>query len=163
TAIFSAVNPILFEPLPYPHAERIVAIRDAGLEGVHASVAFGNYFELATRSRTFEAMAVMRPWNPTMTSDAEPERFDGARVTAAFSRVVGMPPAPGREFDPADDRPGGPAVAILSDALWRRRFAADPTIVGRQIKLNDRPYTVIGVMPRTFENVPMPTAQIWTL
>src|SRR6266516_2261610 len=79
TAIFSAVNPILFEPLPYPHADRITVIWDFGNEGARVHVTFGTYRELLDRSRSFEAMAVMRVWQPTLTGQAQPERFDGQR------------------------------------------------------------------------------------
>src|SRR5258708_15503899 len=73
TAIFSAVNPILFEPLPYPHADRITMISDFGPEGAPQDVTFGTHLELVERSRSFEAMAVLKPWQPTMAGDAEPE------------------------------------------------------------------------------------------
>jgi len=163
TAIFSAVNPILFESLPYPHAERILGIWDRGSDGSPVTVTFGTFRELLTRARSFEAIAVWKSWQPTMTGAAEPERFDGQMVSAAYFRVLGVPPALGRDFDPADDRLGGPRVAMLSDRLWRRRFAADPAIVGRQIKLDDDLYTVAGVMPKAFESVLAPAAQVWTL
>jgi putative ABC transport system permease protein len=163
TAIFGAVNPVLFESLPYPQAGRIVAIWDRAIDGVRASVTFGTYRELVTRTQAFEAIAVMKPWRPTMTSATEPERFEGQRVSADYFRVLGVAPALGQDFEAADDRANGPNRAILSDALWRRRFAADPAIVGRSITLNDNLYTVVGVMPRTFENVLEPSAQIWAL
>ena len=130
TVIFSAVNPILFEPLPYPQARQIMTIWYAGADGSRASQAFGTYRELAARSRAFDALAVMKLWQPTMTGPAEPERFDGQRVSASYFRVLGVPPAMGRDFDPADDRLNGPNVAIISDALWRRRFSGDSTIIG---------------------------------
>ena len=163
TAIFSAVNPILFEPLPYPHAARIMMIWYAGADGSRASQAFGTYRELAERSRSFEAIAVMKPWQPTLTGPAEPERFEGQRVSASYFHVLGVTPALGRDFDPADDRLNGPDVAILSNGLWQRRFHGDGTIVGREVTLNDKLYTVIGVLPVGFENVLAPSAEIWSL
>src|SRR5262249_22124211 len=125
TAIFSAVNPILFEPLPYPHAERIVGIRYAFGDGAPGEQAFGNFPEIVARSDSFDAAAVMKAWQPTMTGPAEPERFDGQRVSADYFRVLGVHPAIGREFDPADDRPNGGNVVIISDAMWKRRLNAD--------------------------------------
>jgi putative ABC transport system permease protein len=163
TAIFSAVNPILFEPLPYPHAERVMMIWYAGADGSRASQSFGTYRELAERSRSFEAIAVMKPWQPTLTGPAEPERFDGQQVSASYFHVLGVQPALGRDFDPADDRRNGPNVVILSDAVWRRRFNGDGTIVGREITLNDKLYTVAGVLPGGFENVLAPSAEVWSL
>ena len=162
TAIFSAVNPILFESLPYPHAGRIMMIRDYGTDGLRSRVAFHTYRELAERSRSFEAITVTKLWQPTLVGATEPERFDGQFVSASYFRVLGVPPFLGRDFEAADDRLNGPHVVILSDELWKRRFGGDPTIIGRQITLDDSSYTVIGVMPRAFENVLVPSAELWT-
>jgi putative ABC transport system permease protein len=161
TAIFSAVNPILFEPLPYPHAGRIMAIWDSGVDGSRLDVTFGTYRELLDRSRSFDAIAVMKPWQPTMTGATQPERFDGQRVSARYFRALGVSPVLGRDFEASDDQLNGTNVLILSDGLWRRRFGGDRTIVGRQVTLNGNPYTVIGVMPRAFENVLAPSAELW--
>jgi len=161
TAIFSAVNPILFQPLPYPHAGRIVTIWDRANDGSRADVTFGTYRELAARSHAFEAIAAFKPWQPAIAGAAEPERLDGQRVAAGYFRALGVSPVLGRDFDDSDDRANGPNVVVLGDGLWRRRFGADASIVGRQVRLNDNAFTVIGVMPRTFENVLAPSADIW--
>jgi len=161
TAIFSAVNPILFQPLPYPEARRIMVIWDIS-QGLRADVTFHTYRELAVRSRSFDALAVMRPWQPTLTTEAEPERLEGQNVSASYFRVLGVQPALGRDFKETDDQFRGPRVVILSDGLWRRRFAADRTIVGREVKLEDNLYIVIGVMPSRFENTLVPSAEIWS-
>src|SRR5262245_30247601 len=162
-AIFSAVNPILFESLPFPHADRLATIWDHGPGGSRQDVTFGTYRELGQRSRSFESLAVMKAWQPTLTGRAEPERLDGQRVSASYFHVLGAPPAIGQGFDASDDRPNGPRMAILSDGLWRRRFGGDATIIGRQITLDDASYTVVGVMPSAFENVLSPSAEVWTL
>ena len=164
TAIFSAVNPVLFQPLPYPDPQRLMLIWD-GQGGSRLDVTFGTYRELIARNRSFNAMAVMRPMQPTLAGVAEPERLDGQYVSADYFRVLGVRPALGRDFEAADDPPydpNGPFVAIVSDTLWRRRFNADPTLVGRQILLNDIPVTVIGIMPTGFENVLSPQSEIWS-
>src|SRR6185369_4170597 len=164
TAIFSAVNPVLFQPLPYPDPQHLMLIWD-GQGGSRLDVTFGTYRELIARNRSFIAMAVMRPMQPTLTGVAEPERLDGQSVSADYFRVLGVRPALGRDFEAADDPPydpNGPFVAIVSDTLWRRRFNADPTLVGRQILLNDIPVTVIGIMPTGFENVLSPQSEIWS-
>jgi putative ABC transport system permease protein len=163
TAIFSTVNPILFEPLPYPHAARIMMIWDS-FEGVRCDVTFHTFRELAARNTSFETMAVMEAWRPTLvsrTGAAQPERFDGQSVSAGYFRALGVSPVLGRDFQPADDRFKGPHVTILSDTLWRRRFGGDSTIIGRQITLDGDLYTVIGVMPKGFENVLASSAAIW--
>jgi predicted permease len=163
TAIFSAVNPILFESLPYPHASQLTMIWDHGADGSHQDVTFGTYREVAQRSRSFDALAVMRAWQPTLTGPAEPERLEGQRVSASYFQVLGVAPTLGRDFDASADRPKSMKTAILSDALWRRRFGADPTILGRLISLDDDNYTVVGVMPASFENVLSAKADVWTL
>ena len=161
TAIFSVVNPILFEPLPYPHANGIATIWDA-YKTQRIETTFGGYRELAQRARTIESIAVFEPWQPVMTGADKPERPDGQRVSASYFRLLGVLPRLGRDFQETDDVFRGPRVVIVSDRLWRRRFGADRAIIGSQIKLNDDNYTVIGVMPQEFENVLSSSAEIWT-
>jgi len=162
TAIFSAVNPILIEPLPYPHAGRIEMIWYASQDGRRSPQAFHTYRELAERNHSFESVAVMKAWQPTITGEGQPERLDGQQVSAEYFRVLGVLPALGRDFQASDDVLHGPKVVILGNGLWRRRFGGDPAIVGRQVRLDDDNYTVLGVMPRAFENVLAPSAEAWS-
>ena len=113
TAIFSAVNPILFEPLPYPSANRIMTIWYAGADGSRVEQAFGTYRELAQRSQSFDAIAVMKPWQPNIIGTTPPERLAGQRVSASYFRVLGVAPMLGRDFDSSDDLQPGPHVAII--------------------------------------------------
>lgn len=161
TAIFGAVHPILIEPLPYPDAGRIAMVWDTDPDRARLDVTFGTFVELAERNRSFEAMAAFKPWRPTLVGAAEPERLEGQRVSWSYFRVLGLAPGLGEEFRAAEDRPGGPPVVIVSDGLWRRRLGADPAILGRPITLDGNPYVVAGVMPRGFENVLAPGAEIW--
>lgn len=161
TTIFSAVNPILFEPLPYPQADRLVMVLETFDNGSRNPGTFGMYRGLAERSRSFGALAVYKNWLPAMTGADRPERFEGQRVSAEYFRVLGISPALGRDFQAADDQAGGPGVVIISDALWRRRFGGDPGIVGRSVTLDDSPWTIVGVMPGGFENVLAPNAEVW--
>jgi putative ABC transport system permease protein len=161
TAIFSAVKPILLEPLPYPHADRLVAILELNGDGSRNPGTFGMYRGLAERTHSFDSMAVFKRWQTTMTGAGEPERFEGQRVSAGYFRVLGVSPALGRDFQTGDDHLHGPDVAIISDRLWRRRFAGDGAIIGRQVTLDDKLYTVIGVTPGGFENVLAPSAELW--
>jgi putative ABC transport system permease protein len=161
TAIFSAVNPILFKPLPYPNADQLMMIWELRSDGSSQPVTFGSFYGLQQRSRSFDAMAVMKPWQPAMTGALQPERFEGQRVSADYFRTLGISPVLGRDFKAADDQFQGPNVVVLSARLWRLRFAADRTIVGRQVKLDDNLFTVIGVMPSSFENVLAPAAEVW--
>ncbi len=162
SAIFSALNPILFEPLPYPNASRVMMIWYVDEDGVRAPQAFHTYRELTQRSQSFEAVAVMKTWQPTLIAADQPERIDGQQVSAAYFRALGVTPALGRDFQPFDDVFNGPKVVILSDGLWRRRFGGDASILERQIRLDDENYTVIGVMPSTFDNVLAPSAGAWS-
>ncbi len=161
TAIFSTINPILFEPLPYPQARRIVMIWYAGEDGSRIPQTFHTYRELAERSRSLEAIAVLKPWQPALTGADHPERFDGQRVSANYFHALGVPPALGRDFRPSDDVYNGPKVVILGNRLWQRTFAGDRSIIGTQVRLDDDNYTVIGVMPRMFDNVLAPSAEVW--
>ena len=161
TAIFSAVDPILFKPLPYPHASQIMMIWNTW-QGARSEISFGTYHELANRSHSFDAMAIFEPWQPTIVGGAQPERLNGQSVSASFFRAIGIAPALGRDFLPSDDMFRGPKVAILSDKLWQQHFHGDTTIIGRQMKLDGDSYIIIGVMPHSFENVLSPSAEIWT-
>ena len=117
TALFSVVRPVLFAPLAYPHAERVVSISDLGSGGSPVPVTFGTYREIEQRSRVFAALAVSRSWQPIVTGRGEPERLQGTRVSAAYFQVLGVSPVLGPGFAANDDRVGGPDVVILSDAL----------------------------------------------
>jgi putative ABC transport system permease protein len=162
TAIFSVVYAVLFAPLPYPHPERVVMVWDTAQDGSAFDVTFGTYRELLARSHAFDAAAVMRPWQPTLTGDVEPERLNGQRVGARYFEALGVRPAIGTGFDLSDDRPNAPRVVIVSHRLWQRRFAADAQIVGHTITLDETTFVVRGVMPEAFENVLAPTADVWT-
>jgi len=161
TAIFSAVNPILFAPLPYPHAERIAMVSDVGTDDSPVNIAFGTFLELVARTHSFDATAVFKPWQPTLVGNTEPERLNGQRVSAGFFRALGVAPILGRDFQAADDRAGGPNVTIVTNAFWRRRLGGDPAVIGRAITLDDNSYVIIGVMPAGFENVLAPLGELW--
>ncbi len=161
TAIFSAINPILFKPLPYPRPERVLMIWST-YQGARSEVSFGTYRELAQRSHSFDTIAIFEPWQPTITGGNQPERLEGQSVSAGFFRVLGVSPVLGRDFLASDNVFNGPEVVVLSDKIWRRLFHGDPAILGRAIKLGDNGYTVIGVMAPDFEDVLAPSAEIWT-
>jgi putative ABC transport system permease protein len=161
TAIFSAINPILFEPLPYPQASRITMIWDI-FQGARSDVTFHTYRELVERARSFDSMAVLEMWQPAMTGADEPERLDGQTVSAGYFRVLGIAPVLGRDFQASDDQFKGPKNVIVSDRLWRRRFDGNPNVIGQQVKLDGDLYAVIGVMPKGFDNVLAPSVEIWS-
>jgi putative ABC transport system permease protein len=161
TAIFSAINPILFKPLPYPHAGRILMIWNSW-QGSRSEMAFGTYLELSNRSHSFESMAVFEPWQPTMTGHDEPKRLEGQSVSARFFQVLGVTPLLGRDFRGSDEGPQASKVVILSDRLWRQLFRGDPGAIGHGLKLDGDNYTLIGVMPAGFDDVLSPSTELWT-
>lgn len=165
TAIFSAIKPILIDPLPLPRAGRLVMVWERSINGQPIHITFGSFTGLSERSTAFTSMAVMKPWQPAIAAGAQqndkPERLEGQRVSAAFFRTLGIQPARGRDFTSADDRWRGPNVVLLSDRLWHRRFGADPNIVGSQIRLDYQLFTVIGILPASFEDVLDPQAELW--
>src|SRR5688500_17611725 len=161
TAIFSAVNPILFRALPYPGAERVVTISDRAPSGAPAEPTYGTYEELASRARSFEALSATDLWRPSLTGTEEPERLEGQRVTAAFFHTLGVQPVVGRSFDSAEDLPGGEKVAVLSDRLVKRRFGGESSVLGTTIALNGEPYRVVGIMPPGFVDIIAPSTDVW--
>ena len=162
TAIFSAVYPILFAPLPYPHAERIVTLTERGKDGQPAGIGFATIKDIRDMNRSFDAVAALKGWSPTMTGRAEPERLNGDQVSATYFRVLGVSPALGRDFRAEEDAQGAARVTILGNALWRSRFGGDSSLVGRSITLDGIAFTVIGVMPAGFESLMDPQAQLWS-
>ena len=170
TAIFGAVNAILFESLPYPHPERVMAISEVNKDGSRGKASFGMYREFAARNQSFDALSLFASWQPTLTANGEPQRLEAERISWSYFRTLGVSPILGRDFQVSDDVLHGPNVVILSYALWQKRFGSDPTIIGKQIKLGETSgtgfsssdmYTVIGVAPRSFENVLSPLAELW--
>ena len=151
TAIFTIVDAVLLRPLPYHEPDRLVAVGDRSAEGEASNVGFLTVLDWRTRSRTIESFAIMRMWMPTLVTNGEAERLPAVRVSANYFAMMGVRPALGRDFTPDDDRPDHWRKLLLSDALWRRRFNADPAIVGRTVTMGDRAYEVIGVMPPGFE------------
>lgn len=161
TAIFSAVRPILLEPLPYPGANRIVTLTDRDGTGAPLAVTYGTYIEVAARSRSFEALAASDRWQPALAGGGESERLTGELVSAGYFGVLGVAPAVGRGFAQSDDVFGGPRVAVVSDSFAKRRFGSVRGILSQTIRLDERDYTVVGVMPPGFENVLAPAAEVW--
>ena len=161
TTIFSTVNPILFKPLPYPQANRLMMVWERHSDGSRLFDCFGTFHGLQERTRSFDALAAMKAWQPTLVGKTQPERFEGQRVSTDYFRVLGVDPVLGRNFEVADDQHKGPNVVILSDGLWRRRFGNDPSIIGQPVTLDGDSFTVVGVMPADFEDVLAPPAELW--
>lgn len=165
TAIFSVVKAMLLEPLPYPEGDRLVMVwEDTPRWDIrHNTPAPANFVDWRSQNHVFEGMAAFIGGafgDVALTGVGEPEQIHGAQVSSNLFRVLRVGPALGRDFQDNDDQSGA-RVAIISDSLWRRRFAASRTVIGRGIMLDGRGYTIAGVMPPSFR---FPTAgtEVWT-
>ena len=149
TAIFSIVNAVLLQPLPYPNADRIMVLNESSGPGQDYSVALPDYLDWRNDNTVFEHLAATRKESRNLSGipGRDPERISCALVTRNFFNVIGLPPEIGRTFSEEEDKVGAPLVAVISDRLWRRVFGADPSVLGRSITLHDQNFTVIGVMP----------------
>ena len=164
TAIFSVVNGVLLEPLPYPDPGRLVRVwhtpPQSSFPGLRTfGVSPANYLDWEREARSFEHMALFRFIGLNLTGSGSPEALTAAQVTADFFSVLEARPLLGRTFGRPESEPGAAPVAVLSHDLWKTRFGGDPGIVGRDVRLNDRLYRVVGVMG---PKVRLPDfAQVW--
>ena len=155
TAIFSVVQAVLLRPLEYPAADRLVKI--VGFErnlGTISNLSPADFLDFQRDATSFVRMGA-NGWVAlaTIGGSGEAERVGSVQVTDGYFETLNVQPQLGRLFQPADDRPDSPRVAVLSDGFWRRRFAADPSIVGQSITINAVPTTVIGVLPASFRHL----------
>ncbi|MGE5833630.1 MAG: ADOP family duplicated permease, partial [Acidobacteriota bacterium] len=151
-AIFSLVDAVMLRPLPYPEPRRLVSIWEVGYKsGARSVVAPANYVDYAQRARSFSAMAAFQPAGKNLTGDGEPERLAAEDVTASYFQTLGVMPAMGRPFAPDENRDGRDDVVVISHGLWQRRFGGDTGILARTVRLDNRVYRVVGVMPAGFQ------------
>ncbi len=153
-AIFSIVRTVLLNPLPYRDPQQLVALYSHSSIARHqfAPIDAGSFFAWQQAAQGMAEMALISPfqnYNVSAEGNQLPEKVDAAWVTANFFSTLGVQPAMGRGFSEFDDRLGAGATAILSNSFWKRRYGADPNVVGRKIWLDARPYTIIGVMPES--------------
>ena len=166
SAIFSVVRGVLLRPLAYQRPEEVMLVHTR-LEGTpRGELSLPEYWDLREQARSFTRVAAYASGSLTLTGSGTPERLQAGYVTADAIPLLGVSPARGRAFDAEEDLPGAPPVVLMSDGLWRRRFGADPDIVGRTLLLDDAPTTVLGVMPPGFQ-LPShhagPAMELWTL
>ena len=152
-AVFSLIDAVLLQPLPYREPARLVIIWEDDAKGgfPRAAVAPVDYAFLASHNEAFASIAAVAGHSATLSGNGPPEKIDGRRVTHSFFDVLGVSPALGRVFHPDEDRPGAPPVTILSHSLWQDRFAGDAAIVGRDILVGKERVRVVGVMPAGFQ------------
>jgi predicted permease len=151
TAIFGVVDGILLRPLPYSDAARAITLWQVGPSQEREALAPANFVDVRERARSFSALAAAEPYTLTYQTPDGPESVRTWLVTEGFFDLLRAPPQLGRTFRPEEFSPGRSSVAIVSDGTWRRRFGADPGIVGRAVTLDGEPYQIVGVMPPAFE------------
>ncbi len=165
TAMFTVVDAALLRSLPFRDPGRLFQLwetrRTGELKQLDAS--YPDYLDWGSQSEAIESICGYTGWGGsfTLTRRGEPERIDGARVTASFFSVLGVEPILGRSFVPDEERTGARPTVILSYGLWQRRFGADPNIVGDMLTLDGDGYTGLGVLPRSFQFAPMGNAELW--
>jgi putative ABC transport system permease protein len=150
TVIFSAVDAVLLKPLPYAEPERLVVVLHDGRHPV-APATFG---EIRTHARSFSAVGVAEVWHPNLSADGGAHSVEALRLTSGVLQMTGARPLLGRAFTADEEEPGRERVVLLGHALWRRTFAGDPGVLGRAVRLDGAPYTVVGVMPPGFDFPP---------
>jgi putative ABC transport system permease protein len=149
TAVFSVVNAVLLQALPYPDPDRLVHVEERRESFGRMSVAYPNYLDWRATQRSFEDISIYRGDSFNLKGDGDPERVEAVYVSASYFRVLRVPIQPGRGFTDSEDRDSGAHVAILTEQFWRRRFGADPGIIGRTVTLDETNYVIIGVAPQT--------------
>jgi putative ABC transport system permease protein len=147
SAIFSFVDGVLLKPLPYPDPERILQVWEKPPGGGNNGVSTANFLDWQHQSDVFEQMVATTGGSMTLSGIGDPVMLRVGRVSAGYFDVFGIKPALGRTFAPDEDRPGKETVVVLSHRIWTSQFGADTGIVGKTITLDNRPFTVIGVMP----------------
>lgn len=150
TAIFSVVNAVLLSPLPFPEQDRLVLAWTRLPSTPRWTVAPANFLDWRAQGDVFDGLAAFSRLSLSLTGDGTPERLRGASVSANYFQVLGVPAALGSAFQPVAGETGPRHVVVLSHALWKRRFGADPRIIGHDVRLDDRGYQVVGVMPERF-------------
>lgn len=177
TTIFSIVNALLIKPLLYKDSDRLVMLwatqPELKLTIDKLPISGGDFTDWRNHTQSFESIAGIDSTSYNLTGMGDPERLDASRVTDNFFQMMGVSPLLGRAFIPGDGRVGGEPLVILSHSLWQNRFGANPNLIGQTLQLNNRTFTVVGVMPPNFQfpsasDLPSyfefpPRAQIWTL
>jgi predicted permease len=160
TAIFSVVNGVLLRPLPYAQPDGLVSVQEAGGR-IGNPASYLDFFDWQTQNRVFSEMASYHAAEFTLSGSGEPVHVQALVVSSAMLEVLKAKPLLGRGFEPQDDQRGADVV-VLSHALWRQRFNSEPRIVGRGVTLDNKNFTVIGVMPAGFQFPPGSHRDLWT-
>ncbi|HVH87896.1 MAG TPA: ABC transporter permease, partial [Terriglobales bacterium] len=150
TALFSVVNGVLLDPLPYPHPEQLVVLFEKTKLFEHGAVSYPNYLDWEKQNHSFTSMAAFREENFNVTGQDEPERLQGYMISAAFFSTLGVSPLMGRTISVQEDMSGGAPIALIGEGLWKRKFGASSSVLGRTMVLNGTGYAIVGVVPANF-------------
>ncbi|MBB6146032.1 putative permease [Silvibacterium bohemicum] len=150
TALFSVVNGVLLNPLPYPHPEELVTVHESKQNFSEGSISYLNFRDWQRDNKTLSALAVARPTGYNMTGQGDAEEVAADLVSSDFFPLLGVKPALGRLFAPKEDEIGRGPVVLLSAGLWKRKFGSRPEVLGRALTLDGRDYTIVGVLPESF-------------
>jgi predicted permease len=149
-ALFSVVNGVLLNPLPFPQPEQLITLHQSKPNFETGAIPYPNFRDWQRENRTFSAMAISRGTSFNLIGASDAEQVDGRWVSAELFSVLGVQPAFGRGFAPGEDERGAAPVAVISAGLWRRKFDASPDAVGKSLTLDDKSYTIVGVLPESF-------------
>jgi len=148
SAIFSVVNGVLLRPLAFPQSDRVVLLMEQTKQFPRFSVSYQNFVDWRAQAQSYESMAAVRNTVVTLSGAGEPERLPAQMATANLFSTLGINVTEGRSFTPEEDKAGGQNVVLISYSLWQRRFGGAQDVIGRSLTLDDKPYTVIGVLPQ---------------
>jgi hypothetical protein len=150
TSLFSVVNGVLLNPLPYPDPDQLVTLHQSKPNFETGAIPYPNFRDLQKENRTFSAMAISRGFGFSLIGTGEAERVNGRLISADFFSVLGVTAARGRTFRPGDDAIGADPLVLISAELWQRKFGAAEDVVGKGLTLDDKNYTIVGVIPASF-------------
>jgi predicted permease len=151
TALFSVVNGVLFNPLPYPHPEQLVWLAESKPNFSSGSISWPNFKDWQKENRTFSGMGLYRGNNFNLTGHGEAEQLQARFLTYDFLNVIGVKPLIGRTFAPGEDEIGATPIVIISEQLWRRKLNSSPDALGKSLDLDGKSFTIIGVLPASFD------------
>ncbi|MFL6255010.1 MAG: ABC transporter permease [Pyrinomonadaceae bacterium] len=162
TTIFSVVNALLLRPFAFETTQRVVMVWERGVNETNNrnSVAPANYFDWRDQTKVFEELAAYNQQHFSINEGDQPERVPGASVTPSLFRVLAVRAERGRTFTEEEGKPGADQVVLIKHSLWRERFGSDPDIVGRSVRIDNRPRTIVGVMPDEFD-FPLNACEVW--
>jgi len=150
TALFSVINGVLLNPMPYREPDRLVAFYARTPQSPRWSISYPNFLDWVRYNRSFSGLAAYKEDDFNLTSTGEPERVPAERISASFFDLLGVKPALGRTFLAEEDQVGGRPVALISEGLWKRKFGSSPDVLGKTLRLDGTAYTIVGVIPSDF-------------